>query len=486
MPRFVQLRTNRRPATGGTNQCSQSRRAAPQPAAHRGGSRGARVRVARLVAPKFAPRPAPFARATRNAVVADVGRSKDACPRTYVYALPRTLSDWAPGDASPDDGVDANANLLEVLVEALQKRCSTKSPADAELFLIPVLPRAKHWSDWMRRCDKLAKLGARDWRRALPHLNMETARRHVFVFPRVATRRAARAGGPRRWSCPSSPGSAWRRRCAATSARRLDGVWRPARHRRGPRIEERASPAQATRFAGARAPRRSASTRQRAHPEALVPRPCRHPARRDIMVERRRRGPAPLCFMTPRGSETPGLRLALQRPAPLQMIAPTAAAAAPAPPAQRDLLRRAARPAPGLASIVTALLAGCIPVLFAPEQTGLALRRAAGGTRRASCRHAPGGEPASGTRAGGSRERRRRHARDGHKRRARSELGYAWRPSDAARVAAAARRPSCVPRARWTELLHLALYADRARGLREQKGWRASKCRYRGGGLAAF
>ena len=38
----------------------------------------------------------------------------------------------------------------------------------------------------MRRCDKLAELGARDWRRALPHLNTETARRHVFVFPRVA------------------------------------------------------------------------------------------------------------------------------------------------------------------------------------------------------------------------------------------------------------------------------------------------------------
>jgi len=186
MPRFVQLRTNE--ALSNRRHKSVLLKAAEQRLRPRLIAAAVAVLACASLAwwhQSSAPRPAPFARDTER-IVADVDWSEDSCPRTYVYALPRTLSDWAPGDASPDDGVDANANLLEVLVEALQKRCSTKSPADAELFLIPVLPRAKHWSDWMRRCDKLAKLGARDWRRALPHLNMETARRHVFVFPRVA------------------------------------------------------------------------------------------------------------------------------------------------------------------------------------------------------------------------------------------------------------------------------------------------------------
>ena len=164
MPRFVQLRTNE--ALSNRRHKSVLLKAAEQRLRPRLIAAAVAVLACASLAwwhQSSAPRPAPFARDAER-IVADVDWSEDSCPRTYVYALPRTLSDWAPGDASPDDGVDANANLLEVLVEALQKRCSTKSPADAELFLIPVLPRAKHWSDWMRRCDKLAKLGARDWR----------------------------------------------------------------------------------------------------------------------------------------------------------------------------------------------------------------------------------------------------------------------------------------------------------------------------------
>ena len=88
------------------------------------------MRAARLVARAGRAEARALARDAER-IVAGVDWSADACPRTYVYALPTTMSDWAPGDAAPDDGVDANANLLEVLVDVLQKRCAAKSPADA-------------------------------------------------------------------------------------------------------------------------------------------------------------------------------------------------------------------------------------------------------------------------------------------------------------------------------------------------------------------
>ena len=265
MPRFVQLRTNE--ALSNRRHKSVLLKAAEQRLRPRLIAAAVAVLACASLAwwhQSSAPRPAPFARDTER-IVADVDWSEDACPRTYVYALPRTLSDWAPGDASPDDGVDANANLLEVLVEALQKRCSTKSPADAELFLIPVLPRAKHWSDWMRRCDKLAKLGARDWRRRCP---LTWRRRAPFCVSsrglRAALRglvgRAAGRARVRRGRARE------RRRCAYGVHRRLDGVTgtpspRPhARNARRPRRlrgVRRRLPAQT-----------SASARQRAHPGA--------------------------------------------------------------------------------------------------------------------------------------------------------------------------------------------------------------------------
>jgi len=133
-----------------------------------------------------------------------------ACPRTWVYELPRALRDdaapprgpgdrVAPGVYVPREAVRENANLLEVIVARLSApgaRCAAASPEDAELFLVPVLPRAKHWGEWVEACARLRKttftgssaFAETFWRKALPHLDDETARRHFFVFPRVAYR----------------------------------------------------------------------------------------------------------------------------------------------------------------------------------------------------------------------------------------------------------------------------------------------------------
>ena len=358
MPRFVQLRTNE--ALSNRRHKSVLLKAAEQRLRPRLIAAAVAVLACASLAwwhQSSAPRPAPFARDTER-IVADVDWSEDACPRTYVYALPRTLSDWAPGDASPDDGVDANANLLEVLVAALQARCSTKSPADAELFLIPVLPRAKHWSDWMRRCDKLAKLGARDWRRALPHLNMETARRHVFVFPRVAY--APRCAGW--WAAPLVIPE------FADVARVSVGGY-----------EE---------FAGAfqRAKTKRLAPRRRAHPEALVPRLVSAPYASDIRDDSGGKRHYLWAYAsTAHGPDKArNLREALSRQCASSNSCATGKSADGKTSTgksardahidrQRDATFCVEPPGltPGRASIVTALLAGCIPVLFAPEQDRL-------------------------------------------------------------------------------------------------------------------
>ncbi|KAH8095351.1 phosphopyruvate hydratase [Aureococcus anophagefferens] len=81
-----------------------------------------------------------------------------ACPRTYVYRLPPRLVDWAP-PANPGtrvapgvyvsaDAVGENANLLEVVLDRLSRPespCVATNPEDAELFLVPILPKSKHW-----------------------------------------------------------------------------------------------------------------------------------------------------------------------------------------------------------------------------------------------------------------------------------------------------------------------------------------------------
>lgn len=293
-------------------------------------------------------KPTPFARDAES-IVATVDWSTDACPRAYVYALPRRLADWAPGDAIKSDGVDANANLLEVLVQALQTRCATTRVEDAELFLIPLLPRAKHWAAWMHKCDKLARLGARDWRRMLPHLNEMTARRHVFVFPRVAY--APRCTGW--WAAP-------------LALPEFNGV-------------ARVSVGGYEEFAGAfqRTKTKRLSRKQRAHPETLVPRlvsvPYASMGHGDPPPGDAARHSLWAYAATPHGSAAAkNLRLALQRAC--------AASQACTDGRRGDALRHQRNATfcveppgltPGRASIVTALLAGCIPVLLAPEQDRL-------------------------------------------------------------------------------------------------------------------
>ena len=159
--------------------------------------------------------------------------------------------------------------------------------------------------------------------------------------------------------------------------RRLDGVTgtpspRPAH--RGTRVAR----AGYEEFAGAfqRAKTKRLSARQRAHPEALVPRLVSTP------YAARHYGGTPgaaarrylwAYAATPHGSpNAKNLRLALQR---------ACAASNDCADGRRGDAARHQRNAtfcveppgltPGRASIVTALLAGCIPVLFAPEQDRL-------------------------------------------------------------------------------------------------------------------
>ena len=122
-----------------------------------------------------------------------------ACPRTYVYRLPPRLVDWAP-PATPGtrvapgvyvsaDAVGENANLLEVVLDRLSRPaspCVATNPEDAELFLVPILPKSKHWSDWVDACGRVRLERAAAWRKSLPYLDDGNARRHFFVFPRVA------------------------------------------------------------------------------------------------------------------------------------------------------------------------------------------------------------------------------------------------------------------------------------------------------------
>ena len=131
------------------------------------------------------------------------GGATGACPKTFVYDMPDAVVDWAP-PADPGtavapgvyvrrDAVAENANLLEVILTRLAAKgaaCAARDAEDAELFLIPILPKSKHWSEWVAACDQLKRstFSPAFWRKALPHLDDETARRHFFVFPRVAYR----------------------------------------------------------------------------------------------------------------------------------------------------------------------------------------------------------------------------------------------------------------------------------------------------------
>ncbi|KAH8048209.1 hypothetical protein JL722_12613 [Aureococcus anophagefferens] len=64
---------------------------------------------------------------------------------------------------------------------ATSGRCPrTLDPAEADIFLVPVLPKAKSGSGWVAACNATGA-DERSLVKALPHLNERTAHRHVMV-----------------------------------------------------------------------------------------------------------------------------------------------------------------------------------------------------------------------------------------------------------------------------------------------------------------
>lgn len=73
-------------------------------------------------------------------------------------------------------------SLLRILLYRLRtsKGChSVSDPNEAALYLVPLFPEADGPA-WIPLCNTLRHT---DWRRVLPHLNKQTAERHLFVVP---------------------------------------------------------------------------------------------------------------------------------------------------------------------------------------------------------------------------------------------------------------------------------------------------------------
>lgn len=307
-----------------------------------------------------------------------------ACPRTYVYRLPPRLVDWAP-PANPGtrvapgvyvsaDAVGENANLLEVVLDRLSRPespCVATNPEDAELFLVPILPKSKHWSDWVDACGRLKLERAAAWRKSLPYLDDGNARRHFFVFPRVAY--IPKCAGW--WATPLGfePFTQFAR-VAVGGYEEFAGDYQRGKTLKG------------------------LDARQRRRPQDLVPRLVSAPYVAAVRWSAREAGPPPWAdarvrprlfaySATPHGSANAvALRKALgdacARAGPAVCDAgerapenaePTDASRARAALAKRNATFCVEPPGltPGRASIVTALLLGCVPVLFAPEQDRL-------------------------------------------------------------------------------------------------------------------
>merc|ERR1719454_2013578 len=62
---------------------------------------------------------------------------------------------------------------------ARSERCTVvDDPKDADVFLIPLLPRPKETLEWRHSCDELKNV---DIEEHLPHLTEENARRHFLL-----------------------------------------------------------------------------------------------------------------------------------------------------------------------------------------------------------------------------------------------------------------------------------------------------------------
>lgn len=293
-----------------------------------------------------------------------------ACPKVFVYELPAALTDWRPSQGSgalveappgffvPLDQVAENANLLEVILGRLaaSDRCSTRDATKADLFLVPVLPKAKHWSAWMSACDSLAH---QSWR--LEHLDARTASRHFFVFPRVGY--APRCRGW--WAQPMTDVLRRAARVAVGGYEELSGDFQRAKTLA------------------------KLSDDERRHPDRLVPRLISAPyvaairwastMGRGPWTEVRQRRALFTYAGSPHGSQSAvALREALAALCRAHKCPSADASLAASSRISATLAKRNAtfclEPpglTPGRASILTALLLGCIPVLFAPEQDEL-------------------------------------------------------------------------------------------------------------------
>ncbi|KAJ1458474.1 exostosin family-domain-containing protein [Pelagophyceae sp. CCMP2097] len=175
-----------------------------------------------IAAPDCSSRKCAFVNSTRRAACGPAPPQTD-CPKVFIYAdLGAALydADWRPSaEFSCDAPVRPGSNIVnrifgtlgvekrpncavvpsaewgtyyasqqwrgaEMLLyrAATSLRCPrTFDPAEADLFLVPVLPASKSSAEWTRLCgDRRASESALVAR--LPHLNNKTAHRHLLVF----------------------------------------------------------------------------------------------------------------------------------------------------------------------------------------------------------------------------------------------------------------------------------------------------------------
>ena len=173
-----------------------------------------------------------------------VDSGEAACGKVFIYDLPSALYDlrWRPSPtpgATPRERLAPFASVEEVFgsehveksrsceglddhafeslyateqwgaAEQLLYRAATSGrcprtldPSEADIFLVPVLPKAKSGGGWVGACNATGA-DERSLVKALPHLNERTAHRH-------GTRRAARPRSTREASSRSRRGP---RRC---------------------------------------------------------------------------------------------------------------------------------------------------------------------------------------------------------------------------------------------------------------------------------
>ena len=300
------------------------------------------------------------------------------CPKVFVYDLAPELTDWRPSKATvnrssevitvPSVAVDENANLMEVILTRLatSKRCLATDPTEADLFLVPVLPKIKHWQEWGRLCGSSILKGRR-FDRELPYLTKENARRHVFVYPRVAYQIKCHNW----WTTPMPAILASFARVAVGGCEELIGDFH--RDRTVQRQQENpqliiprlvSAPYVANvRFSTTTIP---ITTENDERPFLFMYSGSLHGSNKSIQLRTALQAACDTnpsqCATAKSGSErrrrTTQVELEKRLPSTLKMRNATFC---PQPPGDT----------PGRASMMTALLLGCIPIYFAPEQDRL-------------------------------------------------------------------------------------------------------------------